>query len=74
MADQATPTLTQRERLALDDLAEYITLPERGPYRWKLVSMQALEILGLVQRIERNGLFFDWNLTEAGRRELANAP
>lgn len=35
--------------------------------RQRIVSMQALELEGFVQRITVNGMIADWRLTQAGK-------
>jgi hypothetical protein len=64
MTEQTTH-LTKREIAAMREF-KAVVAKGHSIGRRRIVSMQALEQAGLVQRIEYNGMIADWRLTPAG--------
>lgn len=57
--------LNSREHLAMA-VCKNLMAAGYSMGRRRIVSMQALEDAGLVERVIGNGLIVDWKLTEAG--------
>lgn len=68
---QATE-LTKKE---ISAMREFKAVVARGHSmgRSRILSMQALERAGLVQRITHNGIIADWRLTSAGEKWNENS-